>query len=106
MGDARAILGKHGLQLHGTDWDSTTQPLLPIKKICLQLRQRQEQEARARLERKQIHGVFAREVAGGGVDGQSTHKWLTEGLLMPSTEATIVVAQDSVTHTRAYRGRV
>ena len=106
VGNARAILGKHGLQLNGTDWDSTTQPLLPIKKICLQLRQKQEQEARARLERKQIHGVFAREVAGGGVDGQSTHRWLTEGLLVPSTEATIVAAQDGVTHTRAYRGRV
>ena len=74
MGEARTILGKHGLELHGTDWTPTTQPLLPTKKVCAQLKHRQEQEARTRLESKKIHGVFARETMGSDVDRQSTNK--------------------------------
>ena len=60
VGDARRIQGKHGLPAYGTDWDSSAQPQLHTKKICLKLRQKQEQEARVRLESKTIQYLRGR----------------------------------------------
>ena len=53
-----------------------------------------------------MHGVYARQLVGGNVNDRASTRWLTYGFLQPQTEATIVAAEDGVTHTQAYRVRI
>ena len=106
IGEARSILGKHQLEAYGTDWTPTDSRSPPVKVVCGELKKRQEQETEERLHAKTIHGVYARQLAGGNVAAGASTRWLTDGFLQPQTEATIIAAQDGVTHTRAYRTRV
>ena len=73
--------------------------------MCKELKRKQEDQTRGRLHRKSIHGVYARQLAGGNVMKRSSTRWLTDGFYQPQTETTIIAAQDGVSHTRAYRVR-
>lgn len=59
-----------------------------------------------RLQRKKVHGVFAKQARQTGTDKKVTFEWLKEGHLQAEAEAVIVAAQDGVTHTNAYRARI
>lgn len=59
-----------------------------------------------KLQRKKIHGVFAKQARMAETDKKATFEWLKEGNLQAETEAVIVAAQDGVTHTNAYRSRI
>ena len=105
ISEARSILAQYQMANHGTEW-APTPTLASIPKVMAKLKLRQEKALEDRLRGKVIHGVFRREMESPGVDRKGTSRWLTDGFLMPATEATVVAAQDGVLHTRAYRTRV
>ena len=105
IAEARAILTQYQMASFGTDWLPPT-TVVPLHRIMAELKAKQEKALEDRLRGKQIHGVYRRELESPGVDSKGSSRWLTDGLLMPQTEATIAAAQDGVIHTRAYKARV
>lgn len=73
--------------------------------VMRELRSRQMQDLMERLRRKTVHGFFTRQSESRKYP-RNTSQWLVDGRLRVEREATIVAAQDGVTHTRAYRARI
>ena len=71
-------------------------PSPPPKDLVKDLKRRQMEKLRERLQGKKMHGTFFSQCLSEGWDTKGSHAWLKEGRFRAETEAMMIAAQDGV----------
>ena len=94
--EARLIFGSHGKELEPEMWlktDPSPNSVREWRRVALELREAQTERLKSNLAEKSHQGSYYRQVTN-----RESYVWLSEGRLIPQTEALILAAQSDVLH--------
>ena len=94
--EARLIFGSYGKELEPEMWlktDPSPNSVREWRRVALELREAHTERLKSNLAEKSHQGSYYRQVTN-----RESYVWLSEGRLIPQTEALILAAQSDVLH--------